>query len=383
MLEVLDDYQGQPAQQQAIREHFQRAHDKIRQPEMRQSRAQVAQWEDRVAAEPEKAFAFDAQGQATLHSEWGRLRAGVFRCGSLREFTQNSPVASQGSLRLFVLLGQSPLTDIGHLQAVAPPDSLFQVASQFNCLESPGPYLVKVKDYFHDPTQGPRASISAYSGTLLRHYSAPDRSGGSRFSQREPGPQIHLLHRVSLPGLARVESGYLQPHNITDPETFARLLEDHFEDLEVGHHQSLPVLLGANWDGPVAGQPLISQVFTSTLAAGGYGTVNFEQKSWRTIVGQLQRAAYLGTLLAAATTAQRRAVLTLIGGGVFGNPLPLIWESLLWACQEVKSHLRQDLTVIVNGRDLSHHIDPDHLARACHRFHGAVIDCQTSEMPFL
>ena len=31
------------------------------------------------------------------------------------------------------------------------------------------------------------------------------------------------------------------------------------------------------------------------------------------------RAAYLGTLLAAATLGQHLAVLTLIGGGVFGN----------------------------------------------------------------
>ena len=52
------------------------------------------------------------------------------------------------------------LTDIGALQASAPPGSLFQVASQFNCLESPGAYVTPVAAYLGDPTQGPRASIS-------------------------------------------------------------------------------------------------------------------------------------------------------------------------------------------------------------------------------
>ena len=32
-------------------------------------------------------------------------------------------------------------TDIGSLQATAGPGMLFQVASQFNCLEAPGPFV--------------------------------------------------------------------------------------------------------------------------------------------------------------------------------------------------------------------------------------------------
>jgi hypothetical protein len=69
----------------------------------------------------------------------------------------------------------SPATDIGSLQATAGAGTLFPAASQFNCLESPGPYVVDVADYFHDQTQGPRASISAFPGTLPRHYAG----GGS------------------------------------------------------------------------------------------------------------------------------------------------------------------------------------------------------------
>src|SRR3989442_929187 len=83
-------------------------------------------------------------------------------------------------------------------QAPAPPGSLFQVASQFNCLESPGEFVVPVAEYFNDPTQGPRASISAFPGTLVRHYAAP-APDGSRFVQTNDGPQLNLLEGVCAP----------------------------------------------------------------------------------------------------------------------------------------------------------------------------------------
>ena len=67
---------------------------------------------------------------------------------------------------------------------------------------------------------------------------------------------------------------------------------------------------------------------------------------------QMLRAAYLGTLLAAATLRQGQVVLTLIGGGVFGNPIPLIWDAIRWAVAETEPLLSRDLDVLVNGRNL-------------------------------
>jgi len=115
---------------------------------------------------------------------------------------------SSARARLWVLDGTHPLTDIGSLQAWAPAGSLFQVASQFNCLESPGPYLMEVADYFLDPTQGPRASISAFPGTLLRQYCVPDGLGG-HFVQGSEGRQINVLSHSVRDGAAAVQSGYL------------------------------------------------------------------------------------------------------------------------------------------------------------------------------
>jgi hypothetical protein len=66
---------------------------------------------------------------------------------------------------------------------------------------------------------------------------------------------------------------------------------------------------------------------------------------------RLLRAAYLGTLLGTAALGHRTAVLTAIGGGVFANPHPLIWEALLWALEQAAPLLRTPLDVVFNGRD--------------------------------
>jgi dihydroorotase len=70
----------------------------------------------------------------------------------------------------------------------------------------------------------------------------------------------------------------------------------------------------------------------------------------------LREAAHLGTLLGAAALGKSYVALTLIGGGVFGNPVALIWESILWAVDTVRPLLHRDLVVVVNGRNLGQHI---------------------------
>ncbi len=75
---------------------------------------------------------------------------------------------------------------------------------------------------------------------------------------------------------------------------------------------------------------------------------------------------------------QRRAVLTLIGGGVFGNPIPLIWESILWAVEQVEPHLTGDLTVVVNGRNLIPEVDEETVRREVLRRGGEILFCYGS-----
>ena len=361
MLETLDDYSGTPAERDRVLRAF-----AVTPPGSPRERAQVDHWEAAVEADPAGSFRVDAEGLAWL----GKHAAGRFETRNLRSLTGSSGSGGSGRLRLWALTGAHPATDIGALQASAPPDSLFQVASQFNCLEAPGASLVRVADYFYDPTQGPRASISAYPGTLLRHYRAPDGAGG-HFVQTQTGRQINLLHGVEAP----VQSGYLTSRDIARPADLAARLEREFEVLEVGVHQGLEVVLGAQWDGPVRPGTRIAQVFTSTLAAGGYGRI---EPIHLEICRHLLRASYLGTLLAAVALRQRRVVLTLIGGGVFGNPLELIWESILWAVERVESQLQGDLTVVVNGRNLIPEVAEETVRTEVRRRGGDLLFCHAS-----
>jgi hypothetical protein len=317
-----------------------------------------------VAYDPKRALRFASDGSATLVAAGRRYQAGRFEVLRLCELRARALAARERGhrrtphLRLWVLDGASPATDIGALQATAAPGSLFQVASQFNCLESPGPFVSPVRSYLTDPTQGPRASISAFPATLLRHYAAP-APGGGRFVQESDGAQIELLADVCEPGVARVRNGYLRSADLADAPAFARALEQRFESIAVGVHDGAEVVLGYDWLGGVGAAPhlTVAQVFTSTMAGGMYGDGAMDATR-RAICRMLLRAAYLGTLLAAAALGKRRVALTLIGGGVFANPLPLIWEAILWAADEIAPLLHDELSIVVNGRQLRPHLAP-------------------------
>jgi len=324
----------------------------------------VARAEADVRAAPERAIRFDEHGVATVLAGGRRYRGGRFETPRIGDLRARAAGGGRGHARLFVLCGTDPVTDIGAMQATAPPGSLFQVASQFNCLESPGAFLTDVARYFEDRTQGPRASISAFPGTFVRHYAAP-AADGSRFVQTADR-QLDLLADVCDPAVARVHSGYLRADAIADPAAFARALGDRFDDVRVGVHDDVEVALGYDWAGGVDGERAIAQVFTSTVAGGMYGALGEES-----ICRSLLRAAYLGTLLAAAGLRKSYVCLTLIGGGVFGNPMPLIWEALLWAFDRIEPE--RDLTVVVNGRTLDQEIRPDELRAAARARSGDVL----------
>lgn len=331
----------------------------------------VARVERAVAENPSATISFDATGNATVSGAGRQFAGGRFSVPSiesLKASVAKQDTGKRSAVRFSVIEGTSPITDIGALQAMASEATLFQAASQFNCLEAPGPFLVDVNSYLTDPTQGPRASVSAFPATLVRHYAAPDGSGG-RFVQSHDR-QINLLADALPPAIGLVNSGYLQVSGIPDLPVAAAALEANFERIRIGVHDDAQVVLGHAWDGGVEGQPHIAQTFTSTLAAGGYGRGEPIRGAVETICQQLLRAAYLGTLLAALDLGKRRVVLTMIGGGVFGNPHRLICESALWAVDEIERLACGSLEVVLNSRDLARDVDRAWLKDACQRRGG-------------
>jgi hypothetical protein len=319
---------------------------------------------------------FDERGFATLKAAGGCWAAGRFTTPTLTQLkaAASARVRQPGARVTFsVLTGSSPLSDIGTLQGFADEGSLFQVASQFNGLEARDPYIAPIAHYLTDPTQGPRASISAFPGTFVRHYAAP-RADGSRFVQTEQD-ELNLLEHFCRPGVASVKCGYLQTENVADPVTFARLLEDDFDQLRVGLHEGVEVVFGGGWGGPIRmPAPRIAQVFTSTWAGGGYSQGTLGAQHTR-VLKQLQRGAYLGTFLAAAALSQRRVVTTMIGGGVFDNPAHLIWDAILWSLDQLEGVLAEPLEVVVNARS---GIEPSARAAVQARIKasgGELLDC--------
>jgi hypothetical protein len=348
----------------------------------RGDRRQVKMAERVVQGNPTEAFAMDSSGSATLTAGDITWHAGRFEVVSLSElraraFRDQRP-RTDPRLRLYIFDGACPATDVGALQATCGQNTLFQVASQFNCLESPGAFVTSVADYFSDSTQGPRASISAFPATLLRHYMAPGNDG-TRFVQRTDGPQIDLLRAACGRGVSR--NGYFTGQGVDDVHSVLAALEERFEAICVGVHDGVDVVLGHDWDGEVpTSAPRIGQVLTSTAAGGSYGAArHLGREGFDAACRQLLRASYLGTLLAAATLGKQRVVLTLIGGGAFGNSIDAIWNAIQWSLEEVKPLLSRDLDVIVNGRGLSGRMqsegkDPSSmLLPTVRRFGGALV----------
>ncbi|MBL0720527.1 hypothetical protein JI742_11580 [Piscinibacter sp. Jin2] len=382
MIDSLLQQTGEPNQWVVFREELAVQAAMLRASVGGGDRRQVARAEAVVSSDPQTAFRFEADGSARLSEAAGGLPAGRFEpmaLGALRRraLADRAAGAGSGRLRLWVLDGVSPLTDIGSLQATAGPGTLFQVASQFNGLESPGPYVTPVSCYLSDPTQGPRASISAYPGALLRHYAAPDGAGG-RFTQRTDGPQLNFLGEVCAPGVAEVRSGYLTSHGVHDRDAFIAAIERGFENICVGVHDGLPVLLGHDWDGAVLpNAPRIAQVFASTFAGGLYSAG--EEEAHLPICTLLLRAAYLGTLLAGAVLQRPKVVLTMIGGGVFGNPPPLIWDSIQWAIREVQPCLARDMDVVLNARELQQHLSLEEILPVVRATGGLMLELGGAE----
>lgn len=329
--------------------------------------------EEYVRTHPDS-IAIDPEGFATLRGvpEVGDIPAGRFRVMSVGELRAAAAArrAEDGVLgavpranRLFVLDGVAPCLDVGAMQAFIGAENVtFQVASQFNALESPSPKIVEVAQYFHDPTQGPRAAVGCFQGALLRHYAGPTFPPRAAAVDDTPpddgeGSRVNLLARVCEEG--EVVHGYLRGAQIEHPERLIRTLTERADDVCVGVHDGLQVHLGYNFKGrvpasPAGGLPTCAQVLTSTLARGmQYGgdsnlTVPQEIELSRRLLG----AAYAGTLNAAVAVGSSAVVLTLIGGGVFENHIGDIWAAILAAFRALPP---SGLDVVVNGRALTTH----------------------------
>ena len=228
--------------------------------------------------------------------------------------------------------------------------ALFQVASQFNALEMVGPSVTPedgVTRYEHDRTQGPACAIAAGAATIYRNYFAPvgDQIGQSAANQidglADLGAELSRALGRPVPDLWSMQNGYalatraglemIAAHLRETGDAAVNELAGH---LRVGVHQGVEAT-----DGPSSPGPRVTQVFCSALPVA-YG--RWPQQLWQEFAQLILDAAYEATLLAGVLNSRQGGsnivLLTLLGGGAFGNASEWIHTAIQRALDKTQVH---------------------------------------------
>ena len=258
--------------------------------------------------------------------------AGEFTTPALSHLRQNTVLPANGIQNLQV--GEL-IADVQSLhQDPANDCAVFQVASQFNCLEMAAPHMTPedgVGVYQNDRTQGPACCICAGGGTIYRNYFV-DHNGKLGQSAES---QINCLATVeryfdnennkywlmqngycfpSVDGLLEIENQLSQSTESVTDEIRGKLM--------VGVQSDAEITIGDL-------NHSVTQVFCSALPVA-YS--NIPSKNWNHFPRLILDATYELTFLVALQNLNRtgcnKLYLTLVGGGVFGNKLEWILSSI-------------------------------------------------------
>lgn len=278
--------------------------------------------------------------------------AGDFTTPSLSQLRNTTDVLAGGgrNLRINELVG-----DVRSLhQDPANENAVFQVASQFNCLEMATPHITPedgVGIYQDDLTQGPACSISAGAGTIFRNYFAEvnGHMGQTYDNQIDCLSDIGRHFGNEQNRLWTMQNGYCFPISSGLAEIENQLsncvdnkLDDIRAKLRVGVQSKTQVTIGdANH--------LVTQVFCSALPIA-YSEIASPQ--WdrfpRLILDATYEATFHVALQNLTNTGCNKLYLTLVGGGVFGNKLDWILSSIARSL-EIFASAELDVYIVSHG----------------------------------
>jgi hypothetical protein len=272
----------------------------------------------------------ESPGSATLTSKVnGRsFNAGHFSIRNCASFSGLAPVLGRKG-KLNIICGNGMRGDEIHLTDVLEAQSFedfdgatFQAASNFNCLEFVSEYQSAahgVTSYYSDVTQGPYCALATGPATVYRNYFIPRPDG--KIGQIES--DVQLLSETPLNQFVRNGYPVVPTSNVPEFDTFDWKDVDKFY---VGVHENCEVTLrrrGRNFQEAPAGR-IVHHVYAAALDFAGH--VPSDEKMHQ-IGFRLLCAEYRATVLAAWDLALRypdrkgsgKLLLTLLGGGVFGN----------------------------------------------------------------
>ena len=233
--------------------------------------------------------------------------------------------------------------------------AVFQVASQFNCLEMAAPHLTPedgVRIYQSDPTQGPACCICAGAGTIYRNYfvNLDDSVGQSANNQVNCMGYLAGHFENESKQYWQMQNGYCFPSKSGLREIekqLGALTESELDQIRgtlmVGVQSNTEVTVGDSGH-------RVTQVFCSALPVA-YS--NIPSSQWnhfpRLILDATYELTFLTALQNMAETDCPKLYLTLVGGGVFGNKLEWIL-SAIHRCLSLFADTELDVKIVSYGR---------------------------------
>eukprot|EP00928_Gymnodinium_smaydae_P089302 TRINITY_DN73292_c0_g1_i1.p1 TRINITY_DN73292_c0_g1~~TRINITY_DN73292_c0_g1_i1.p1 ORF type:complete len:393 (+),score=34.89 TRINITY_DN73292_c0_g1_i1:73-1179(+) len=284
-----------------------------------------------------------------------RWPAGCFECHTVAQLEDRvQRLSLNTSPSSVVPLNVADNVDIGRLQAALKTEdfAMVQIASNFNCLEVPSRrhapdsgYLVQ--KYATDATQGPAASFGVPAASLLRaHYAFKNEQTLPATWGQTAERQVELLENVKK-WFGTCVNGKLTLAG-DEEEIQHEQIDSVARQIRVGVHANAQVVFNrSSWGMLEIVQepfPLVDQVLSASVCLPDPGKSKSEQQL-STMMRSALRASYEGAYLAAILQQRHLLLLTLVGGGVFGNPEDIILEELArahvrWAGHEA-SKLRE------------------------------------------
>lgn len=271
----------------------------------------VDNWFEKIFGFPETKFKYTLDEIPVKYHDY----MGTFQPINIKDLKQSIDFATVNNTNLAMNIyhrsnydDHTELFDTSALQFTAKPNTLFQVASNFNCLENPKAHYNVFNGYFitnqmSDITQGPSASGGAAFGSVLRLIKHKEQP-------------INLLADVPI----EQNNGKVNYNR----NKYAIMPTFDTDFIKIGLHRDTRACFlrsdefKYNPDGPK-----INQVFTSTCIC--------DDTKPNQLSRVLLEAAYEGTYLSAIYTKAPVVVLTMIGGGVFNNNNGLIIDAMMKA----------------------------------------------------
>jgi len=219
-----------------------------------------------------------------------------------REYKKLVKISSSSTGNFIIVKGVNVLEIAKSRLAI---DSIMQVASQFNFLESANTNYMDITKYIYDKTQGPLASIASLEALILRDNAVAN--------QKILGQQNGIFKDIPY----IYKNGYFEPWKIHDGKEKEKILQKitkNIGKLEILAQKSKPEL---------GNGIVLTQVFSAAPSFQGYRRPlkNSLDDKFCMLLVPLQYAciAKLAAIQSIATGKRVNIHLTLIGQGVFKN----------------------------------------------------------------